>query len=210
MNILRRPRSTGTSIVSSILRSSAAIDVHHDLLRGAREVPRRIAGHDEVQPRAEREQPVGVLQREIRAARRQRSRTPDHQRMVVRHHVVRRPGRQDRHAEPLDQRRASRRARRRGGRRCQSGSTGRSAELSRSMVRRTAAAIASGGCQPGDRRPRPGSNPRSDCLVDHRALHVERQVDPHRARAVRCARGARPSRGDSGCLPAPSPSPRTW
>ena len=41
------------------LSQLGGVDVDHDLLRGAREVLRRVPGHDEIEARAEREQPVG-------------------------------------------------------------------------------------------------------------------------------------------------------
>ena len=59
------------------------IDIHHHFVRGAGELIGRVAGDGEIQARADAQQEIAILQREVGAARRQRTGTPDKQRIFA-------------------------------------------------------------------------------------------------------------------------------
>ena len=82
----------GCSRCGSSFLSSAAIDIDGDLVRLAGELVRRIAGDGEIEPHADGQQKIAVLQREVGSARGHRAGTADIERLIAGNQIGRAPG----------------------------------------------------------------------------------------------------------------------
>ena len=81
------------------LADFSRVNVHHDLAGAARQAVMGVGGHSHVQPRADHQQQVAVLQGKVGAARRERPRPAKTQRMRVRDQIEAEPGGQHRNLQ---------------------------------------------------------------------------------------------------------------
>ena len=76
--------------------SSRFVDVDNDLHGGTSEFVVCVTGEGHVEARADCQHQVGILEREVRAARRDRTGASGEKRMIVRDQIHSEPGREDR------------------------------------------------------------------------------------------------------------------